>query len=99
MEPAECRSCSHALHPSFLSMSPARGMLMACLFPRPTCTPKASVLPCLPFTSSLSPLFSLHGYLFSLQQSKFLTPLGRQQSLYSRPPPHTLPFPSLQPVS
>ena len=45
-------------------------------------------LPCLPFTSSLSLflLFSLHGHLFSLQQNKFLTPLGGQQS--PTPAPH-----------
>ena len=105
VEPAECESCSHALHPSSLSMSPQGACSWRPCLQDPPVPSRPLSLPCLPFTSSLSlpsslsPLFSFHGYLFSLQQSKFLTPLGRQQSLYSRPPPHTLPFPSLQPVS
>lgn len=77
--------------PQFPLHEPPRGMLMASLLPRPT--PKASV-PSLSLPSSLSMVTSS---LSSRANSS--PPLDRQQSLYSCPPPHTLPFPSLQPVS
>lgn len=95
VEPAECESCSHALHPSFLSMSPQGACSWRPCLQDPPVPSRPLSLPCLPFTSSLSLflLFSLHGHLFSLQQSKFLTPLGGQQS--PTPAPHHTHYHSL----
>ena len=68
---------------------------MACLFPRPTCTPKASVLPCLPFTSSLSLPSSLSMVTSSLSSRANSYPIG-QTTVPLLPPPTThitIPFP------